>query len=78
MHDDLRLFGTNNHQNVDRFLIYERDLLCKDHNFLSFHSSIFFRQYTRVIKWCNEIEIIITALNNLTGLRMRFQKIEVD
>lgn len=27
MHDYLRLFGTNNKQNIDRFLIYEKDLM---------------------------------------------------
>lgn len=27
MHDYLKLFGTNNKQNIDRFLIYGRDLM---------------------------------------------------
>lgn len=27
MHEYLKLFGTNNQQEVDRFLIYERDLI---------------------------------------------------
>ncbi len=27
MHDYLKLFSTNNKQNIDRFLIYERDLM---------------------------------------------------
>ena len=30
MHEYLRFFGTNKQQKVDRFLIYERDLLLRE------------------------------------------------